>query len=155
MAIHEDRHRLSQAEILKVLRRDFELTELVTVYLSDVGELHNTKILVDSLNEKHLNKLIPLAQKDDLKGSIARLEAALSSCGIRDATDHISFLRKLQQLRSSATAHRKGTEYRKVAEHLGIEDQSLRAISAEILRLAVALLDYLTGVVRSNRMRLS
>ena len=65
-----------------------------------------TKVLVDSLNEKHLNKLISVEQRDDLKGSIARLEAALGSCGVRDAADHISFLRNLQQLRSTPKGYR-------------------------------------------------
>ena len=111
------------------------------------------KILIDSLNEKQLNKLISVEQRHDLKGSIARLEVALGSCGVRDAADYISFLRNLQQLRSSAAAHRKGTEYRKVANDFGVADQSLRAVFAEILRQAVDLLDYLTGVVRSNQMR--
>jgi len=74
-----------------------------------------TKILIDSLNEKQLNKLIPVEQRDNLTGSINRLEVALNSCGISDAADHISFLRKLQSLRSSSTAHRKGNKYQKVA----------------------------------------
>ncbi len=74
-----------------------------------------TKVLIDSLNEKHLNKLIPAEQRAGLKGRIVRLEAALTACGVQGAADHVSFLRKLQNLRSSSAAHRKGSNYRKIA----------------------------------------
>lgn len=110
-----------------------------------------TKILIDSLNEKHLNKLIPAEQQVDLKGSIARLEAALISCGINGIADHISFLRKLQNLRSTSTAHRKGSNYRKIAKEFGLESQSLHAVFAGILQEAVALLNYFVAVVRSGQ----
>jgi len=114
-----------------------------------------TKILIDSLNEKHLNKLIPAEQQADLRGSIARLEAALIVCGVEGAADHVSFLRKLQNLRSSSAAHRKGSNYRKIANDFGIESQSLRAVFAGILRQALALLDYFIAVVRSGRISAS
>jgi hypothetical protein len=110
-----------------------------------------TKIVIDSLNEKYLNKLIPAEQQADLKGSIARLEAALISYGVEGAADHISFLRKLQNLRSSSAAHRKGSNYRKIANDFGVESQSLRAVFAGILRQSVALLEYFIAVVRSGR----
>jgi hypothetical protein len=114
-----------------------------------------TKILIDSLNEKHLNKLIPADQQADLKGSIARLEAALILCGVEGATEHASFLRKLQNLRSSSAAHRKGSNYRKIAHDFGVESQSLRAVFAGILRQALDLLDYFIAVVRSGRISAS
>jgi hypothetical protein len=114
-----------------------------------------TKILIDSLNEKHLNKLIPAKQQANLRGSIARLESALISCGVEGAADHVSFLRKLQNLRSSSAAHRKGSNYRKIANDFGIESQSLRAVFGGILRQALALFDYFIAVVRSGRISAS
>lgn len=110
-----------------------------------------TKVLIDSLNEKHLNKLIPLEQIVDLKGSIARLEAALTACGVQGAAEHVSFLRKLQNLRSSSATHRKGSNYRKIANDFGVESQSLRAVFAGILWQTLALLDYFIAVVRSGQ----
>jgi hypothetical protein len=114
-----------------------------------------TKVLIDSLNEKHLNKLVPAEQQAALRGSIARLQAALIVCGVEGAADHVSFLRKLQNLRSSSAAHRKGSNYRKIANDFGVESQSLRAVFAGILRQSLALLEYFIAVVRSGRISTS
>lgn len=114
-----------------------------------------TKILIDSLNEKHLNKLISAEQCADsnLKGSISRLEAALSACRIEDAGNHVSFLRKLQNLRSSSAAHRKGRNYYKIANEFDVDSQSLRSVSSWILRQSLAVLDYFLAVVRDKRFK--
>jgi len=111
------------------------------------------KILIDSLNEQGLNKLIPAEQRSDLKGSIARLEAALSACCVEDAANPISFLRKLQNLRSSSAAHRKGKNYLRIASDFGVESQSLRSVFSGILCQALAVLDYFVAVVRSGRLK--
>jgi hypothetical protein len=111
-----------------------------------------TKILIDSLNEKYLNKLIPVEHRNNVKASIARLEAALTACGVQDIADHISFLRKLQNLRSSSAAHRKGSNYQKIANEFGIESQSLRVVFAGILSKGLELLDYFIDVVRSGQL---
>ena len=113
-----------------------------------------TKILIDSLNEKHLNTLIPDNQKAKLKGSIARLEAVLSSHDIEDAADCISFLRKLQSLRSSSATHRKGRNYQKIAKDFGVENQSLREVFTKILWQALDVLTYFTLLVRSGQIEL-
>jgi hypothetical protein len=110
-----------------------------------------TKILVDSLNEKRLNTLIPDDQRAELKGSIARLESALNSCNAEGAADCISFLRKLQNLRSSSAAHRKGRSYRKIAKDFGVESQSLRDVFTKILWQALDVLTYFTLLVRSGQ----
>ncbi len=113
-----------------------------------------TKILIDSLNEKQLKKLLS-AEQASLEGGIARLEAVLLSRSFTGAADHVSFLRRLQDLRSSAAAHRKGRKYRKIAKDFGVEGQGLRIVFAEILHRAAVLLDFLIGVVRSNELRTS
>lgn len=112
-----------------------------------------TKILIDSLNEKNLNKLIPAEQRTNLKGSIGRLEAALTTCEVEDAANHISFLRKLQNLRSSSAAHRKGSNYRTIAGEFGVDSQSLRSVFAEILWKALAVFDYFITVVHSGQIK--
>ena len=110
-----------------------------------------TKILIDSLNEKHLNTLIPDDQRTKIKGSIARLETVLNSRGAEDVTDCVSFLRKLQSLRSSSVAHRKGRSYRKIAKDFGVESQSLREVFTKILWQALDVLNYFTLFVRSGQ----
>lgn len=108
-----------------------------------------TKILIDSLNEGQLNALIPEDQRASLRG-ISRLEAVLMSRSTADANEHIGFLKQLQSLRSTGSAHRKGEKYQKVARGFGIESQNHRAIITEILQKSIALLDYLTRVVNSG-----
>ena len=111
-----------------------------------------TKILVDSLNEEQLKTLIPHEQRKSVKGSISRLEAALVAYGVDDADEHISFLRKLQKLRSTGSAHRKGSNYDKIAKEFGIDSQDLRTVFTGILQKAIAYLNYLIRLVKSNRL---
>lgn len=111
-----------------------------------------TKILIDSLNEKELNKLIPAGERPAVKGSIARLEVALAATGAEGADDHIAFLRKLQSLRSSSSAHRKGSNYRKIASDFGVDSQSLRSVFAGILEQARSFLDFLTVTVHGGQL---
>jgi hypothetical protein len=128
---------------------------------SDFDELvlSLTKILIDSLNQKELKKLISLKQEENLspdqqemlKGSIGCLEIALSCCGVEDAADHITFLRKLQSLRSSGSAHHKGSSYQKIAQDFGIEGQSLRVVFAGILSKALEVLDYFIFLIQSRQ----
>ncbi|MCT7967728.1 hypothetical protein NG799_15405 [Laspinema sp. D1] len=110
-----------------------------------------TKILIDSLNEKQLNKLISSEQRDNNPGSINRLQIAFTECGVQDTADHINFLRKLQNLRSSSAAHRKGSNYRKIAEHFDCENQSLRVVFTQILCQALDILNYFIGIVDSGQ----
>ena len=109
-----------------------------------------TKVLVDSLNEKALNALIRESDSSEIKGSISRLEVAFRECGVQRFEDFITFLRRLQELRSSGAAHRKGEKYRKIAANFGVEKQSLRGVMEEILVQATCLLQFLTEVVRSG-----
>ena len=116
----------------------------------DALVLSLTKILIDSLNERRLNTLIPENQKTKLKGSIARLEAVLSSRDVEGAAERIAFLRKLQSLRSSSAAHRKGRNYRKIAKDFGVESQHLRDVFTAIIWQALDVLDYFVFLVRSG-----
>ncbi len=109
-----------------------------------------TKILIDSLNENALSALIPKEQLTSTKGSIARLEAAFRACGVSDFQPHINFLRKLQNLRSSGAAHRKGGNYRKIADEFQVDSQHLRAVVIGILAKALDVLNFLISVVESG-----
>jgi hypothetical protein len=111
-----------------------------------------TKILVDSLNEGELNKLIPADQRGGIKGSISRLEKALQEAGIPGHEEHIKFLRDLQSLRSSGAAHRKGSNYRKIAEKLGVNSMSLPQVFEGILVKANRFLQFLEACARGQKL---
>lgn len=111
-------------------------------------------ILIDSLNMKGLNSLLSKEQKEGLdRKSIARLEAVLTSRDIEDSFDHIAYLRKLQNLRSSSSAHRKGSNYREISKQFGIESQSLRDVFAGILWQAIRFLNFLISLMQSGRLQ--
>lgn len=109
-----------------------------------------TKILIDSLNEKALNGLIPTEKLSQIKGSISRLEFALRERRVAGFEPRIAFLRKLQDLRSSGAAHRKGSNYLKIAEEFRVDSQSLRTVFSEALGKALDVLDFLISAVRSG-----
>ncbi len=110
-----------------------------------------TKILVDSLNEKELNKLVAPAEVGGLKGSISRLEKACTNCDVADYENHIRFLRDLQDLRSSGAAHRKGSNYQKIAERLGMDAQSLRQVFEGLLIKGLAFVRFLKSTAESGK----
>jgi hypothetical protein len=114
-----------------------------------------TKMLIDSLNEKSLRKLIPFEKQEAFKdkSGIALLEAALHLNNFEGYDVHTDFLRKLQKLRSSGSAHRKGRNYLRIAEYFGVENQSLRHVFANILNSASDTLDYFIVLVNSGRIR--
>ncbi len=114
-----------------------------------------TKMLIDSLNEKWLRKLIPCEKQEAFKDKrgIALLEAALHLNDLEGSDIHIDFLRKLQNLRSSGSAHRKGKGYSKIAAYFDVENQSLRHVFANILNSASDTLDYFIVLVNSGRIR--
>ena len=121
----------------------------------DAMVLSLTKILIDSLNEKSLKKLIPFEKQEAVKDKrgIAILDAALRLNNLEGADAHIDFLRKLQDLRSSGSAHRKGRTYLKKAAYFDIENQSLRHVFADIVSSASDTLEYFTMLVHSGRIR--
>ena len=113
------------------------------------------KILIDSLNEESLKKLIPCGKREEFKDKrgIALLEAVWHLNDLDGADVHIDFLRKFQSLRSSGSAHRKGRNYLKVAKHFDLENQSLQHVFANILNSASDVLDYFIILVNTGRIR--
>lgn len=105
-----------------------------------------TKLLIDSINEKELGKLVPADEKKDLKGTIMLLEKVLILSNAEDYKEHIGFLRDLQELRSSSAAHRKGKSYKKLATKLGLDGRPLSAAFSNLLSEAMRVLDYLCDV---------
>ena len=112
-----------------------------------------SKILIDSLNSKSLKAFIPKEQHKELKGSISCLETALASCDVSDANEQIDFLRKLQNLRSTGSAHRKGGNFEVALRYLNPDDKGLSTLFAEMLEKCVVLLGYFIELVKRNPFR--
>ena len=120
---------------------------------------HLAIILVNSLNQKCIKKLISIEERDRLEHekndpkSIDYLEAALCSFNVAGSEQHIAFLRKLQRLRSTGSAHRKGKKYEKqLKKDFGIENQEYRQGFSRILEQAVDCLEFLIRVVQSGEL---
>ena len=112
-----------------------------------------SKILVGSVNQNKISELIRGHGRDVPSGSIAMLEALLAACGIPDGTREIAFLRRVQRLRSSGTAHRKGSKYRDIVLKIGLVNKDLRPVLASMLVEASTVLEYLNQAVCSGRLR--
>ncbi len=140
--VSDDQHHLQSLRIPAANeQRDFD--ELI---------LSLTKILIDSLHVKRLNSLLSDEQKEGVgEGGIARLEAVLASRNAEDATEHITFLRNLQSLRSSSSAHRKGKKYKKIAKQFDVDGQNLRDVFSGILWQALDFLNFLIPLVQGGR----
>ncbi|NER31646.1 MAG: hypothetical protein F6J89_29560 [Symploca sp. SIO1C4] len=97
----------------------------------DAQILALTKLLIDSLNEKAIVKATP-GGNTETKG-ISKLEHFLKAYQYQNYQEHIKFLRNLQNLRSSSVAHRKGDNYNKIANNLGLKDNNRADVLKKIL----------------------
>lgn len=143
--------------------RDADAYHLKSLRIPDTDEqwdfdglvLSLVKILIDSLNEESLKKLIPYEKQKVLKdkSGIALLEAVLYLNGLEGADVHIVFLRKLDSLCSSRSGQRKRQNCLKIANHFGVEDQNPQHVFANILNSASEVLDYFIILVNSGQIR--
>ena len=92
-----------------------------------------TKVLIDSVNEKAIGKEIE--QQTDLKG-IGKLQAWIEKANVEGYSGHIQFLKDLQELRSTGTAHSKGKGYKKIADKFEIDQKSHIDVYEGILQKA-------------------
>lgn len=110
-----------------------------------------TKLLIDSMNEKKMNSLLKGIISDEVSGGINKFEQLLISFQVNDYEKHILFLRKLQNLRSSSSAHRKGGKYKKIVKEFGIDDQDLKSVFKGILNQTLKLMDFLIKAVKEKK----
>lgn len=106
----------------------------------DLQVQYLTKILIDSLNEEEIGKRIS-ALPPESKG-IKKLEAFLKEKHLPDPTNHIDFLKDLQDLRSSSAAHRKGSNYQKTMKRLGFAAKTKKQAFTTLLEKSANLLTY-------------
>ena len=99
------------------------------------------KVLIDSLNEKEINKKL---SGESVSGGISRLEAWFSQQGLIGYDTHIKFLRNLQELRSAGTGHRKGKGYSKISKVVGLEENNFKAVFSAVLNDATSFLNYVS-----------
>lgn len=110
-------------------------------------------VLIDSLNQECLRKLLPPAKQAELEEaeakSITYLQAVLchyNGENVENAKEHIKFLRKLQGLRSTGISHRKGKKYLKSFKCFEL-DQGLQKGFTRILRRATEVLECFLRIV--------
>jgi hypothetical protein len=101
-----------------------------------------TKLLVDSLNEAILAKELSLPP--ETKG-ISKLEAFLKVKNVKETSAIIAFLRNLQALRSTGVAHRKGSNYEKIAKIFDLENKEFKEVAAGLFTSALDMLRALGG----------
>ncbi len=111
-------------------------------------------ILIESINVKGLKSLMPVAEKANLKDkrSIEILEEVLSFCSVGDTDRQVSFLQKLQALRSAGSGHRKGSNYQKIAKHFEVDSLGQQEAFIAILKQALDTVDFLISVVQSGKL---
>ena len=104
------------------------------------------KIIIDSLNEKELVKEFPA--KDGDKG-ITKLETFLNNKGHTSA-EIIAFLRDLQDLRSTGSAHRKSDNYDKALKRFKTDKKSLSEVCDAMLIKSIWMLNTLERMFLSE-----
>ena len=111
-------------------------------------------ILIESIDVKGLKRLLPEAEKVNFKGkrSIEVLGEVLSFHSVEDADHRVSFLQKLQTLRSKGSGHRKGGDYQKIANYFGVDNLGQREAFAGILKQALGTVDFLISVVQTGKL---
>ena len=108
-------------------------------------------ILVDSLNVRAIRDRLPPAERPKDDRSLDLLEALLGNAAVPGYQPHIDFLRNLQNLRSSGSAHRKGSRYQKSAARVRLPELGTQRVIANFLSHCNDLLRFLLAAVESNR----
>ena len=111
-------------------------------------------ILIESIDVKGLKRLLPEAERANLKGkrSIEILGETLNFHSVEHADHRVSFLQKLQTLRSKGSGHRKGSDYQRIANYFGVDSLGQQEAFFEILKQALDIVEFLTYVVRSGKL---
>ena len=108
-------------------------------------------ILIDSLNKRHMEALLPQTERPHPKGTIDLLESLLRTRAIHGYQPHIGLLRTLQSLRSSGSAHRKGTNFDKHAAKVRLDELGPQRVIANLIDQSVDLLRFLLGAVQCDQ----
>ncbi len=108
----------------------------------DALVLSLVKVLIDSLNKEKITAQLTDNNKDGIR-EISALEAWLREQGVENYGKHIKFLRNLQDLRSSGSAHRKGKGYQKATEELDVKNENYTESFSDLLKGATGFLEFM------------
>jgi hypothetical protein len=106
-----------------------------------------TQLFVDAINEGKLGRLLTARIKDE-KG-ISKLQRWFNQEQYPHADRDIRFLRELQDIRSTATAHRKGSSYQDTMTRI-LGDLRGSAAAKALLNSSFLMLDGLTEWISEN-----
>ncbi len=98
-----------------------------------------TKILIDSLNEKELHRILLCEER-----GISLFDMVLKRRNVTGSEKHVKFLRNLQELRSTSVAHRKGDKYVKAIRRVGSDRLSLAEVLKSLFIEGIDFLRFLT-----------
>lgn len=98
-----------------------------------------TKILIDSLNEKELHRILLCKER-----GISLFDMVLKRRNVTGSEKHVKFLRNLQELRSTSVAHRKGDKYIKAVRRMGLDRLSLAEVLKSLFVDGINFLQFLT-----------
>ena len=107
-----------------------------------------TQLLVDAINERQIQSLLPDRRKDE-KG-ISKFQRWLEQEGYPYVERDIGFVRRLQKARSEVTAHRKGSTYQKTLDEVFGKLRGIAAIKS-LFEAGLLMLAALDEWVASNR----
>lgn len=113
----------------------------------DTLVLSLVKCIIDSLNEEMLIISAPIDSKGNTIRGISKLQTWLAENGAIEFETHISFLRNLQELRSTGTGHRKGKKYEKISKQFRMDEKALIDVYEQILFQADDFIIFLTDFV--------
>ena len=106
----------------------------------DAQILSITKVIIESINDKRLKVELGAAAKG--LRSIEKLDKYLSLEGLDESHDYIDFFKDIYSLRG-AMVHRKGKDFKRMAEIFGIGGKSNMKIIGDILDHATQFIIYL------------
>ncbi len=120
---------LSEKEVYLFVSLHIPLNDNYSEFDSQILAL--TKTLIDSLNESEIKKLLTTSLEKNAR-SINKFEAYLKQEEVAGYEEVIQFMRQLQKIRSTSSAHRKGSNFEKRMKKIGID---LSSLSVEFERL--------------------
>ena len=125
-------------------RGDEHLIETIRVPINnsqaelDTQVLNLSKLLVDSLNEKEIEKRAGKGEPDE-KG-ITKFERFLKQTKFSGVISVVELFRNIQTLRSTGSGHRKGSDYEKILARLGADARDKPTLFKALLEQTVATL---------------
>ena len=123
----------------------FEFSTLRIPLLDSQEEFDNqirslVKLIIDSLNEKEIDRSISPGEK--INGSISKLEELFKKGKLSEYEEIVKFLRNLQGLRSASVAHKKGSNYEKFSRTFRLGEMSKIDVFKKIMNQANNFLKY-------------